>query len=65
VRAGLAAARAAGIEYVVLSSFGAREDRSQDIARFFEEVRTQGELLREFREVPGVVAGPRIRVFKI
>lgn len=65
VRAGLAAARAAGIEYVVLSSFGAREDRSQDMARFFEEVRTQGELLREFREVSGVVAGPRIRIFKI
>lgn len=65
LREGLSPALTAGVRYVALSSFGARPDRSPELADFFSQLETRGELLREFKPVRGVVAGPRIRIFRI
>ncbi|MFH2202545.1 MAG: glycosyltransferase family 39 protein [Elusimicrobiota bacterium] len=65
VRPGLQAARAAGVEYVVLTSFGARLDRSPELVSFLRETELRGTLLKEFRGIPGVTSGPRIRIYRI
>ena len=65
VRAGLAAARSAGIEAVVLSSMGATMDNEPGLVRFLSETETEGVLLGEFHPVRGVSTGPAIRVYGV
>lgn len=65
VREGLKAVRRAGIQWVVLTSFGARMDRSPDLERFLREIQEKGRLRMEFREVRGMIVGPRIRIYEI
>ncbi len=65
VRGGLYAVRRAGIEWVVLTSFGAQVVRSPSLERFLRETQEEGRLRKEFREVRGVIVGPRIRIYEI
>ncbi|MDE2490426.1 MAG: glycosyltransferase family 39 protein [Elusimicrobia bacterium] len=48
VRAGLAPARAAGVRWVVLSSFGARPETSPELAGFFSALKTGATLAKVF-----------------
>ncbi|MBI5625003.1 MAG: glycosyltransferase family 39 protein [Elusimicrobia bacterium] len=65
VSAGLGPARAARVEYVVVSSHGATPERSPELRRFFDELERQGRLLREFAPAPGRVRGPRLKVYRL
>ena len=65
VRAGLRAAREAGIEIVVLTSYGAAGTRPPELRAFLEETERQGLLLAEFQPVPGVSTGPVLRLYRI
>lgn len=63
VRQGLKAARALGVDYVVVSSFGA--ERFPDFSTFASELGAQARLLAAFTPSPGRVAGPAIRVYSL
>lgn len=65
LRGGLSAARKERIRFVVLTSFGAEQERSPELARFLSETEKDGRLLKEFDPEPGMRAGPRIRVYRI
>ncbi|OGR82357.1 MAG: hypothetical protein A3J74_02765 [Elusimicrobia bacterium RIFCSPHIGHO2_02_FULL_57_9] len=65
VRPGLDTARAARVEYVVTSSFGANPQISPELAVFFDELYGHAEFLRSFEPLPGQVAGPVLRVFAL
>ncbi|MCX5787776.1 MAG: glycosyltransferase family 39 protein [Elusimicrobia bacterium] len=64
VSGGLAAAKEAGVDYVVLTDWGADPERSPELARFFAEVRRQVRVA-EFEPIPGRLAGPRIEVYRL
>ena len=65
VRPGLDVARAARVDYVITSSFGADPRRSRELATFFSELSTQADFVREFPSEPGVAAGPWLRVYRL
>jgi hypothetical protein len=65
VSAGLSAARAAGIQAVVLTSLGATREGSPELRAFLTETEKEGRLLAEFAPKPGEVAGPLIRVYSL
>lgn len=65
IRPGLDTVRAAKVEYVVTSSFGATPKLSPESAAFFDELYNQAELVRSFEPVPGEIAGPVLRVFAL
>ncbi|MFI5362971.1 MAG: glycosyltransferase family 39 protein [Elusimicrobiota bacterium] len=65
VRPGLDVARAARVDYVVTSSFGADPRRSRELATFFSELVSQADFVREFPSEPGVSAGPWLRVYRL
>lgn len=65
LRGGLSAARDAGVRYVVVSSHGAQPGRAGELKLFFDELCTQGRLLREFVPEPGLTTGPLLRVYRI
>lgn len=65
VRAGLDTARAARVDWVVTSSFGADPRKARELATFFDELAEQAEFVAEFPVEPGVTAGPWLRVFKL
>lgn len=65
VRAGLDTARAARVDWVVTSSFGADPRKARELATFFNELAEQAEFVKEFPVDPGVTAGPWLRVFKL
>ena len=61
---GLEAARLAGVDYLILSSYGVRPERARNLARFFDEIgRLQPEA--SFLPEPGRVAGPEIRIYRL
>ena len=63
VREGLSAARALGIDYVIVSSFGA--ERFPELAGFIAQLRAEARLLRTFTPSPGRLAGPTISVYSL
>ena len=65
VRPGLDLVRAARVEWVVTSSYGADPHRSRELATFFSELAEQSELVREFPSGPGVAAGPWLRAYRL
>lgn len=65
VRAGLKAVRKEGIEWIVLTSFGAEPSRSPELARFLQETVRDGKCLMQFSPQQGLLTGPLIRIFKI
>ena len=65
VRAGLSVARAAGVDYVVLTAMGADPQRSPQLAGFLEQVRREGSLIASFQPDPGRIAGPKIEIYRI
>jgi len=65
VSAGLAPALAAGVSYVVVSSFGASPERSPELSAFFADLGRRGTLLREFDPAPGRVMGPTLKVYRV
>jgi len=65
MRAGLAAARTAGISYVVTSSFGATPERSPELARLFKDLSTQGRVLVRFDPDGKTVVGPTLQIYLI
>ena len=65
VRAGLAAARKAGVEIVVLTSFGAQEGRSPELSKFLQETRGEGKELARFEPEDGRVTGPSIQIYSL
>jgi hypothetical protein len=65
VRPGLDPARAARVDWVVTSSFGADPRKARELATFFDELAEQAEFVREFPVEPGVTAGPWLRVFRL
>lgn len=65
VRSGLEAALAAGVEFVVLTSWGAGTERSPELAAFLAEVRRDGRLLETFEPLPGATVGPRLEIYAI
>jgi 4-amino-4-deoxy-L-arabinose transferase-like glycosyltransferase len=62
-RAGLEAARALGINYVIASSFGA--ECFPEFSTFTQQLRAQARLLQSFEPSPGKIAGPTIRVYQL
>lgn len=64
-RPGLSAVRAAGVEYVVLTSWGADPERSPELAPFLAEVRREGKLLQTFAPAPGAAIGPRLEIYRV
>lgn len=65
VRPGLDVVRAARVDYVVTSSYGADPRRSRELATFFDELAAQAELVREFPSRPGVSVGPWLRAYRL
>src|SRR5262249_6611466 len=65
VRPGLDVARAARVDYVVTSSYGADPRRARELATFFSELAEQAELVREFPSQPGSSVGPWLRAFRL
>ncbi|MBI4370718.1 MAG: glycosyltransferase family 39 protein [Elusimicrobia bacterium] len=65
VRPGLDSARAARVDWIVASSYGADPRRSPELAAFFEELSRQAKLEREFPSGPGAAAGPWLRVYRL
>lgn len=65
VSEGLAAARAAGVEVVALSSSGADPARSPELARFFAALEKEGRPLAVFEPAAGERRGPVIRILDI
>ncbi|MBI5882891.1 MAG: glycosyltransferase family 39 protein [Elusimicrobia bacterium] len=65
VSSGLAQARSSRVSYVVISSHGATPERSPELRAFFDELGRQGKLIQEFSPVPGRLAGPELRIFKL
>jgi AraC-like DNA-binding protein len=65
VRPGLDVARAARIDWIVTSSFGADPRRSRELSTFFSELGAQAELVREFPFQAGAVVGPWLRVYHL
>lgn len=65
VRPGLDLVRAARVEWVVTTSYGADPRRSRELATFFSELAEQAELVREFPSGPGVAAGPWLRAYRL
>lgn len=65
VRPGLDPARAARVDWVVTSSFGADPRKARELATFFSELSEQAALVHEFPVEPGVTAGPWLRVFRL
>jgi hypothetical protein len=65
VRPGLDVARAARVDYVITSSFGADPRRARELATFFAELAAGADLVQEFRPVPGEVVGPWLRVYRL
>jgi len=65
VRPGLDVARAARVDYVVTSSYGADPARARELATFFSELAAGDDLIREFRPVPGEAGGPWLRVYRL
>ena len=65
VRPGLDLVRAARVEWVVTTSYGADPHRARELATFFSELAEQADLVREFPSGPGVAAGPWLRVYRL
>ena len=65
VRPGLDVARAARIDYVFTTSWGADPRRSRELATFFSELISQADFVREFPSEPGSSAGPWLRVYRL
>ena len=65
VRPGLDTARAARVDWVVTSSYGADPRRVRELATFFNELSAQAEFVREFPSQPGVTTGPWLRVWHL
>ncbi|HEX4048338.1 MAG TPA: hypothetical protein VH309_10915 [Elusimicrobiota bacterium] len=65
VRPGLDVARAARVDYVVTSSYGADPRRARELATFFSELASQADFVKEFPAEPGVTAGPWLRVYRL
>jgi hypothetical protein len=65
VRGGLEVARAAGIEFVVLTSYGAAFGDAAALQQYLAETRERGELLAAFRPRPGFARGPEIWIYRI
>lgn len=62
VSKGIDLARKAGVEVVILTSYGLARDETHPYAR---QTRSQGRLLVEFRPEAGKVRGPRIEIYRI
>ncbi len=65
VRPGLDPARAARVGWVVTSSYGADPRKARELATFFSELAEGSDLVQEFAAVPGLSAGPWLRVHKL
>ncbi|MDD5629833.1 MAG: glycosyltransferase family 39 protein [Elusimicrobia bacterium] len=65
LRPGLSAARAVKAGWVVTSSFGAGPGRSAELTAFFAELSAQSRLEASFDPVPGELAGPSLRIYRL
>ena len=65
VRPGLDVARAARVDYVITSSYGADPRRARELATFFSELSLQADLIHEFPVEPGASFGPWLRVYRL
>jgi len=65
VRPGLDVVRAARVDWVVTSSFGADPRRSRELATFFSELASQADFVKEFPSEPRGAAGPWLRVWRL
>ncbi|MCX5797437.1 MAG: glycosyltransferase family 39 protein [Elusimicrobia bacterium] len=65
LRPGLSAARAVKAGWVVTSSFGAVPERSPELAAFFTELFSRARLEASFDPVPGELAGPSFRIYRL
>ncbi|MEK7382965.1 MAG: hypothetical protein AAB262_06730 [Elusimicrobiota bacterium] len=62
VREGLDVARKAGVEVVILTSFGLARNESEP---YVLQTRSQGRLLSEFRPETGKIRGPHIEIYRV
>jgi hypothetical protein len=65
LRPGLDVARAARVDYIITSSFGADPRRTRELATFFTELASQADLVKEFPSEPGAAVGPWLRVYRL
>jgi len=65
VRPGLDLVRAARVEWVITTSYGADPRRFRELATFFSELAEQADFVKEFPAGPGVAAGPWLRVYRL
>jgi hypothetical protein len=62
---GLPALRKAGVAWAVTSSAGATLDRAPELAGYFRDLEERSRLEASFEPVPGRLAGPVLRVYRI
>lgn len=65
LRPGLKAARAVKAGWIVVSSFGAWPGRAPELDGFFRELSERARLEAEFVPVPGELAGPHLRLYRL
>ncbi len=65
VREGVAAARRAGIEYFVYTSYGSNAEGFRRLSKFLTEVDREGVLLEHVSPEAGVRRGPEIKIYRI
>lgn len=65
VRPGLDVVRAARVDWIVTTSYGADPRRSRELATFFSELAAQADFVKEFPSEPGVSVGPWLRVWRL
>ena len=65
LRPGLKAARSVKAGWVLVSSFGAWPGRSPELEGFFQELSARARLAAEFVPVPGELAGPHLRLYRL
>ncbi|MDD5656434.1 MAG: glycosyltransferase family 39 protein [Elusimicrobia bacterium] len=65
VEGGLAGALAAGVEFVVISDYGATPERAPQLAGFFSELERRGQAAASFAPEPGRSVGPRLTIYRL
>ncbi len=65
VSQGLKAAEVAGVQYVITSSQGVNLKRAVELRKFFDQLNSKAVLLKEFDPLPGKLAGPILKIYRL
>ncbi len=65
VSQGIGAAQRAGVQYVITSSQGVNLERAVELRKFFDQLNSKTILLKEFDPIPGKIAGPVLKIYRL